>query len=181
MGSRDLEIDWHEAQCFLRERIAAELHRDDRDVLEDLTQQSLVRLVRAVRRAPPENLRGLMHAIARRTCIDHARARERWRLLVTNAGDSDLDPEALSAADTDPLGDPADRLRFIVMEFFRTRRAACLELAGPYFEGLDWQAVAVRLGRSHAAVRQQWSRCVRHLRDAARQDPGWLRDWLDEG
>ena len=50
--------------------------------IDDLVQESMVRLLRAVRREPVENIEALMTEIARRTAIDCLRRRTRWSALV---------------------------------------------------------------------------------------------------
>jgi RNA polymerase sigma factor (sigma-70 family) len=176
---RDDRIQWDEARAFLRERIAAQLRPLDGDALEDLTQEALVRLLRAVRREEADSLSGLMHEIARRTCIDLIRRRRRWGQVLRPMAEGAPEPAAPSL-DSGGLGDPLERMRFTVLEFFRLNEAPCRDVAAAYFEGQDWQTVAARMGRSYSAIRKQWSRCVQHLRTAARSNPGWLAEWLGD-
>jgi RNA polymerase sigma factor (sigma-70 family) len=180
MPSRDDAIDWDQARSFLRERISAQLRPLDGPTLDDLTQEALVRLLRAVRREEATSLNGLMHEIARRTCIDLIRRRRRWAQVQRPMPEGELPAAAPTACDGRALGDPVERIRFTVLEYFRVNDAPCRSVAEAYFERQDWQSVAARLGRSHAAIRKQWWRCVQRLREAARHNPGWLADWLDE-
>jgi RNA polymerase sigma factor (sigma-70 family) len=173
-------LPWEYARKFLRERIAAQLRPLDEPSLDDLTQEALVRLLRVVRREETSRLEGLMHEIARRTCIDLIRRRRRWAQVLRPMPEGELAEPNSIAGDGRALGDPIERIRFTVMEYFRVNDVPCREVAEAYFEGQDWLAVATRMGRSHAAIRKQWSRCVQRLREAARLNPGWLADWLDE-
>ena len=177
---RDGGIPWDQARAFLRQRIAAQLRPLDGDALDDLTQEALVRLLRAVRREEATSLNGLMHEIARRTCIDLIRRRRRWSQVLCPMPEDAPDPEAAPPYEGSGLGDPLERIRFTVLEFFRMNQAPCRDVAAAYFEGQDWRTLAARMGRSHAAVRKQWSRCVEHLRAAARSHPGWLAEWLGD-
>jgi DNA-directed RNA polymerase specialized sigma24 family protein len=174
-AAHETEIPWEEAGAFVRRRLRIELPASSQGQVDDLAQESLVKLLRVVRREPVNNLEALMTEIARRTAIDWLRRRTRWSALVTDAplADEVADPEAR----VDGVGDPVERLHFVVLEFFDAREARCRDLAVAYFAERDWGAVAVSQGRSHEAVRKQWSRCLELLRAAARSDPGWLMDW----
>ena len=89
----------------MRRRLGYELTASTREHLDDLVQEALVRLLRAVRREPIENLEALMTEIARRTAIDCLRRRTRWRAVI----ESEI-PEGLEIADpnarADRVGDP---------------------------------------------------------------------------
>ena len=75
------------------------------------------------------------------------------------------------------FGDPVARVRFVILNFFG--QTACGELARFFFREMNWKQVAGQQGRSHAAVRKQWERCVSLLREAVRTDPtlAALSDW----
>jgi RNA polymerase sigma factor (sigma-70 family) len=175
-AASESEIRWDEAATFVRRRLGYELTASTREHLDDLVQEALVRLLRAVRREPIENLEALMTEIARRTAIDCLRRRTRWRAVI----ESEI-PEGLEIADpnarADRVGDPLERVHFIVLEFFASRESRCRELAMAFFAEQDWNVVAQARGRSHEAVRKQWSRCLETLRSATRYDPGLLEDW----
>src|SRR2546426_7198473 len=175
-ATSESEIRWDEATQFLRRRLDYELPTRARHQLDDLVQESLVRLLRAVRREPVENLEALMTEIARRTAIDCLRRRTRWSALLSPAEPA-IDEVPDPTARPDDLGDPVERLHFVVLEFFTVREARCRELAVAFFAEQDWKLVAEGQGRSHRAVRKQWSRCLELLRAAARSDPGLLMDW----
>jgi RNA polymerase sigma factor (sigma-70 family) len=175
-AASESEIRWSEATAFLRRRLGYELPSSARHELEDLVQESLVRLLRAVRREPVENLEALMTEIARRTAIDRLRRHTRWSLILSSEP-----PDLDQVADPSPsreIGDPVERLQFVVLEFFTAREARCRELATAYFAEQDWKQVAARVGRSHDAIRKQWSRCVELLREAAHEELGALMECL---
>lgn len=170
------DIHWDRAREFIRRRLSFELHGPSRELLDDLTQECLVRLLRVVRRERVENLEALLTLLARRTAIDGVRRRTRWRALVTG-DDAALAEVPDPAARVEEPGDPLERLRFVVVEYFTARDARCRELAVAYFAGDDWKAVARATGRSHDVIRKQWSRCLESLRAAARDERGPLFEW----
>jgi RNA polymerase sigma factor (sigma-70 family) len=175
-ASSEAEIRWDEAVSFLRRRLERTLRGNTRRHLDDLVQESLVRLLRAVRREPVDNVEALMTEIARRVEIDCVRRNTRWSALVEPAPD-DLDRIAPTTPE-ESVGDPVDRLQFLVIEYFTAREARCRDLAVAYFADQDWKHVAEAAGRSHEAVRKQWSRCIEMLRQAARDEQGPLMECL---
>jgi len=176
-AASEQEIRWNEAEAFLRRRLGYDLPTGARNQIDDLVQESLVRLLRAVRREPVENLEALMTEIARRTAIDSLRRRTRWNLIMSpQVEDLERVPDPVVPA---PMGDPVERLHFVVLEFFTVHEARCRELAVSYFAEQDWKVVAAEQGRSHDAVRKQWSRCLEMLREAARGESGPLMECLD--
>jgi RNA polymerase sigma factor (sigma-70 family) len=174
-AAHEAEIRWEEAGAFARLRLRYELPPSAHGQIEDLAQETLVRLLRAVRREPVENVEALMTEIARRTAIDWLRRRTRWSALVTEAPLADEIPDR--RARPEDLGDPLERLQFMVLEFFDARDARCRELAVAFFADQDWKVVAESQGRSHDAIRKQWSRCIELLRQAARSEQGPLGEW----
>ena len=176
----ETEVSWAEARKFMQERLHRELRGRDGDQLEDLTQEALTRLLRAIRKEAVQNLEALMNEIARRTAIDHFRRRRRWAALVEPLPDSVDGPALAGGPAADQLGDPVERLRFVVLEFFASRASGCHDLALAYFEERNWRSVAQNLGRSCEAVRRQWSRCVASLRAEARDNPGLLLEWTSD-
>jgi RNA polymerase sigma factor (sigma-70 family) len=175
---RENQIPWAEARTFLRECIATRHRPRDAATLEDLTQEALVRLLRVIRREEVANMNGLMYEIARRTWIDHIRREKRGGLLLQRA---QRDMESAASPQDGDFGDPLERLRFTILEYFRASRAPCHAIALVFFEGQDWKTVAARMGRPYTAIRKQWSRCIQVLRDALGSNPGWLSAWLGEG
>lgn len=169
------QIDWAEVLGFVRRTVAANLHRSESHQVNDLADEALVRVLRAVRLEPPRNLEALATRISQRTCADYVRRRRRrtalHEALRFEAGD---DCSSLSSTGSDDV----DRMRFVTLEFFRADEGtSCGDLARAYFSEMDWKDWAVRAGRSHAAVRQEWSRCVKKLRAAARAG-GPLFEWM---
>lgn len=170
-------IDWVEARRF----ITRALRRSGigRGELDDLVQEVSVRVMRAARKTEVVNLEALMNTIADRTTRDLFRRRRRWSALVTPLADATIETEPAEPVAVDPLSDPRERVRFVVLESFQADKPGCYELGLAYFESLDWNQVARGLGRSAEAIRKQWSRCVNYLRDRAKTDPGFesLTDW----
>ncbi len=174
--STEFQVHWTEAREFLCRRLRHELRGRDRDDLQDLTQEALTRLLRAIRRDGARSLEALMTAIARRTAIDHFR-RRRWAAQFDPLPDVEGGPGTPAGPAPDEFGDPVERLRFVVLEFFAAHGSACHELALAFFDRRDWHCVARGTGRNYEAVRRQWTRCVSALRSEARRSPGRLTDW----
>lgn len=162
--------DWADVRAFVRRRVrhtAPSLGDDD---VDEVTQEALVRLLRAVERTPIRNAEALMNEVARRTAIDHLRSRTRWSRLLS-PWDGVGPPEDTLPVQA-PVGDPIERLRFVVLEFFVANEAPCAELARQHFAGWRWDEIAERTQRSAAAVRKQWSRCMQVLRERFAAGPG---------
>ena len=125
-----------------------------------------------------------MTIIARRTAKDFLRRQYRWRTVFggvsSEAAKEHADPKSVSPKG---LGDPQERIEFIVYEFFRNAGASCLKLAEAFFDKRDWQSVAADLGLKHDAVRARWSRCLSLLKKAVKSDPqlALLADWAGGG
>ena len=170
-------IDWNAARRFLHERLSKALDRVDPTEIQDLTQEALLGLLRAVRREPPRNLEALMTTIARRTGIDFIRQRRVWRGILTPMEESHVERPDPRADEPEVIGDPAARLGFVVLEFFRVHGVGCHDLARYRLAGMAWKAVAEKTQRSHAAVRKQWERCTTVLRKCMGEDDGLLSAW----
>ncbi len=161
-------MSWDEAREVLATALIRMVDADDRSDLEDLVQDAAVRVHRALATAEIRDARGFLGVVARRTWLDHLRARRRAQALrecLTQEADP---PHTLS---TDALGDPRDRLQLVVEELFRREsNITCGELSRAYFLSRDWREVAAEVGLTHDTVRKRWSRCVRLLRERMRED-----------
>jgi len=175
---QDSEIDWLQARALMRERISLRLGPCDAAVLEDLTQEGIIQLLRLTRREAPRNLGGMVTVVARSVAIDEIRRRQRQRLRFA---DWESVLNQVGEASEAPLTDAGDSelLWFLMLEFFRRRRAPCLELAQSYSEHGNWRDVATAVGRGYEAVRQQWARCTKVFRDELERNPGPFREWTD--
>lgn len=172
----NLEHDWDQVRRTLSRMLSRKLFREDHATLDDLTQEALVRLLRAARRDTILNIDGLMETIAQRTVVDFLRSRRIWD---TQDIDVNEDPDNLRLPKTflDEWPPSCERVEFAVLEFFESKNSGCLELAHHYFAERNWLEVARTLGRPHAAIRQQWTRCVELLRKTARSDAGFGWEW----
>lgn len=145
---------------------------------EDLTQETFVRVHRAIHRfdpSGPASLRGWILCIARRLCQDRARVLGRRGRVAPigddTAADDALDPgAALDRADRDA------RVGRAIQALPDDQRAA---LALYEWEGLDYEAIAAResvpvgtvrsrLSRARAALRAALAAVVAACRGAAR-------------
>jgi RNA polymerase sigma factor (sigma-70 family) len=181
---RETEVDWEQARRFVRQCLSSRLRRGDDADIDDLCQDALVRLVRAIRREEVHNLEALMNVIAQRTLIDFLQKRRRWNILleVEQVEAAARDRHGFTATPADLPGDPQGRVEFVVLEFFAGRSPNCHELARAFFRDRAWPTVASKLGLSHDAVRARWTRCLRTLRAALGQDPGLapLAEWAPD-
>lgn len=166
-------LNWRDTLHLMKRVLKRHLQADEQREVEDLAQEAAIRLLRATRRGAVERVEGLASDIARKTAIDYIRTQARWRLLIRHTADPADSEASLSTAT--PPGDPLDRFRFVVLEYFRGSDQDCEDLARVYFEDAEtWNDVAGRLGMTPAAVRQRWSRCMGSLRDRIRRDPDFL-------
>lgn len=152
--------DWPEAERYLAARLRRLLPGVQQADLEDLTQEALIDLLRTSRREAIRNSGALLNTLARRKVIDLVRRRERWNALVRPLSDHDEDDASARWRGTDP----AERLAFTALQFFARERSACEPLARAFLAGYGWAQVADSMGLAVTAIRQQWSRCVAHLR-----------------
>ncbi len=148
----------------------------DSDLLDDLTQEALVRLHRFVDGGQrPQNLDALMNTMTQRTFIDFVRRDRVRKGIFKESGDESVDSADPGPGPDDP-GDPLAMIEFVVMEFFRSSSSPCLELARQYFDCLNWNEVARSQGKTRDAIAKQWSRCVEVLRQTARLEGSVL--WI---
>ncbi|MBM3321734.1 MAG: sigma-70 family RNA polymerase sigma factor [Candidatus Eisenbacteria bacterium] len=176
------EIDWGKARETIRRGIRYRLGVAESPDLEDLTQESVIRLLRAVRREGATNTSALIAVIVGRVVAQYLRSQTRRRLRF-----KPLESETVDALDADfryapdHFGDPLERLELIVIEVFHRYRSSCIELARFYFLSRDWKSVAEELGVPHDAVRARWKRCVELLRKVIRADSseGLLSRWAE--
>jgi len=169
------EPDWRGASRFLAERLRRLLPAIDPEHVQDLAQEALVDLFRTWRREPIRNVDALLNTLARRKAIDFVRRRDRWSVLLEPLPD-DGEP-ANRDHSTRVLGDPAERLDFVILQLLAREDPGCAGLARLYFSGHSWADVARLDGRSELAVRKQWSRCVAHLRRTLQEHPDALWRW----
>ncbi len=137
IAQNENEIDWEKACKGLRSRIARKLDRLDPDKIEDLVQEASVRLLRVVRQEGARNLEALMNVIAHGTSVDFLRRRRAWSLLLEPMTEVTMNRPTLGAANAAVMGDPLERVQFVVLQLFREHNAPCGDLARFYFNGLD--------------------------------------------
>lgn len=165
----DPELDWEAIQSAFRSHLGRRAGAGDRRFLDDLVQEGCIRLLRAARREPVENVDALVSTVAHRTWVDFVRRRMRWRRVFAAGDDQIAETPAPGGYE---YGDLRDRLQFIVLGLFEREGAdACRDLARAYFAETDWKTVARSLNQGHAAVRKRWSRCVEEVRRLMKQDP----------
>jgi DNA-directed RNA polymerase specialized sigma24 family protein len=165
-------IDWEQVQDSLRRHLAGRLDHSELTELDDLVQESCIRLLRVSRRERVENLEALVSVVARRTFTDYLRRRYRNERLWTTLDDGHVDiPDTRGAAHA-RFGDLIERIEFIVLEVFaRDDRPECRKLARAWFASRNWKDLAEELDLSHASVRKRWSRCLELPRKIFRADP----------
>lgn len=157
-------LPWDELRALAGRHARARLGIVRPEDLEDIVQMAMVRLLRASRGAPVENPRGLTSTVTDRAAKDWLRARRRWRARFCESADPGERAPDPNAPEPGAFGDPLERVRFTVLEYFRQADGPCAEIATAYFESRDWGSVAAAAGLAAAAVRKRWSRCVDRLR-----------------
>src|SRR5204862_2755988 len=115
-------IDWDDARRRLSAGIAYHLGRSSPQDLEDLTSEGLIQLLRVIRQEGVRNVSGLITVIARTTAIDEIRHRQRETVRHAEI-------ESPMAGLGDSGTDRTSTLWFVMIEFFRTRKAPCHTLA----------------------------------------------------
>jgi len=171
-------LDWDQARLRFRRLLQSMAGSADPYLLDDLVQESCVRLLRVSRRAPVREPEALMAVLARRTWIDHLRRAVRTRERFTALGedyDRVGDPNPASSPD---LGDPGERLALVVQEIFLEHGShECLELLRGFLAVGSWRALAGRMNVNYSAVRKRWSRCLAVPRAELAADAD-LASWL---
>lgn len=150
------QIEWSTASRSMRRMIAARLFRPEPSVVDDLTQEALIRLMRIARTQDVRNVEATMRHVVYWTVGDHLRR---------HTNDASLDDVGEHAD-----GDPAwamQRAASTVLRFFESiGRGECSDRTRDLLAGLTWNDVAERDARSADAVRQEWSRCAKQFRAA---------------
>lgn len=168
------EIQWDDARAFLRRRLATRLRGVDPGEIEDLTQEAMIRLLRAVRREGARSLEALMTTIAERTRNDFLK---KWMnrgkrdqpieefepLLAEPSGDASA---ALQALEDDP-----GRVAFLILQLVGRIQPSALPLLEAKMRGKSLEEVAREQRRTALAVRKEWSRVAQKLRDYASAHP----------
>lgn len=162
-------IDWAAARAYMLRLLRYRRLRADESALEDLAQEASIRLHRAVRREAPRNLEALMTDIAHKTALDHIRSRTRWAQLMV---EGEPDPDrcgALPPAHPEHVGDPLERLRFLLLNAFDAVCPAVLPRVEARLDGLSWdEIVLAEAGRGRhvtaAALRKEFERAVAKVR-----------------
>lgn len=162
---------WEQLRRDAERLILRQLHGEPPDVIQDLVQEVLVKLLRQTRLESVREPAGLLWSIVRCTAIDHIRRKRRWSLIVTAQPEEGWDPADSAGTPPDSVEDPVDRVVSAAVAFFHENDAGCLELAGHFLRDREWSEVAGLLGRQPAAIRKQWSRCLDRLRRAVHTLP----------
>lgn len=143
-------------------RIMALSALSDAEAAEEVAQESLARVVSAIREGrlrDPRNLGAFSRAIARHVIVDTLRARRR----VT-----ELAPDHESASEEDSLAalvsaEQAERVRAALQRLPRSDREL-LRLS--FFETMTPQELADRMGEPSARIRKRKERAIGRLRIA---------------
>jgi RNA polymerase sigma factor (sigma-70 family) len=143
-------------------RIMALSALGDADAAEEVAQESLARVVSAIRQGSlrdPLNLGAFGRAIARHVIVDTLRGRQRQ---------TSLDPDQEPASEGDPLvalvsAEQAEQVRAALERLPRGDREL-LRLC--FFEAMTPQQLADRLGEPSARIRKRKERAIGRLRIA---------------
>jgi DNA-directed RNA polymerase specialized sigma24 family protein len=178
--SGNQDIDWNALRATVRGTVQAQLGHAEREVIEDLTQEAMVGILRVLRREPARDLTALARVVARNTAIDEIRRRQRDRDRVAGLQTKLAADDGMDGASHDSGQDSPEFLWFLLVEYFRAQNSPCHRLALLYAEKGDWPSVAAALDLSHDVVRKQWSRGTQAFRAALSKDPGPFKEWLDD-
>jgi DNA-directed RNA polymerase specialized sigma24 family protein len=172
--------EWKEARLDIHRVVRHRLSGLDDAIVEDATQDALIRFHRACRHNQIKTPKAMWTTIAHRAAIDqlraHTREKKRLQPIELHGPNAQSVEDVGRSMDVDPYGEAV----FMIQEYFlKHQKSDCLYLAKAVMEGVDWKQVAAKLNRSHAAVRQQWSRCVRSLKKSLSGSLGGssLDDW----
>jgi len=165
--------DWKAIRSGLRRRFQSLLYRRDEDLLDDLAQEATIRLLRTLRREPARDLEKLMTTIASRTFADHLRRRQ--ELVV--APDDPLVEQLHASTVSRGWRHPLDLLDIVVRELMRQHDSMCLFLYRQWRVRREWRQVAESMNppSTAAAVRQKYSRCLKHILPRLRADSRYAR------
>jgi DNA-directed RNA polymerase specialized sigma24 family protein len=168
----DATVDWRSARERLRTYLTRSLPAADRQHLEDLVQEGLVRLLAAVRREQPRNFEALLNTITQRTRIDFIRRRARWRAVFAVLQEGDDAAARGRDGEAHELGDLLERLEFVVHGLLaRDAAEECRALAEAYLKRQRWERVAAERALKADALRKRWSRCLEWIRRELAGDP----------
>lgn len=169
-------LNWGDTLRMMKGVVRRHLTSAERHDVEDVAQEAAIRLLRASRSsAAILEVDRLAYDIARKTIKDYVRRKTRWRRIMTGMADPTTLDRVGSPPSAGGIGDPIERFRFVVLEYFRGSAPGCEDLARVHFEGKEsWKDVALRTGATPESVRQRWSRCVASLRDRIRRDRDFL-------
>lgn len=186
-------IDWDRIRSFVLKRVRAKTSpqlfaRARRGTeIDDLVQETIVRLFFALERTVPRNLDAFATDITDKVVIDFVRkgyvdgTRHEPR-STEDEGEPDI-PDASAGADV--WTDRTESLEFLVQEFFEQRGAReCLQLMYHRFDSVkpDWDEIGTKVGKSADAAKQAWSRCLKGVKAAVRESGSALWRWAaDEG
>ena len=161
--------DWKACGDRLRTKFRFRVRFEDPTLIEDLTQEALVRILRASRATQIENIEAFENTVASRVWTDHVRRRSTWNRVFAAVDEVPemVAPEEVPAGPDQ--GNPLARFQFLVLEFFQSRSGGCIPLIQEYvrLERPSWKLVAENLGQSYPAVRKRWERCRAALLEAA--------------
>ena len=186
-------IDWDRIRALALRRLRAKTSpqlfaRARRGTeIEDLVQETVIRLFFALERTQPRNLEAFATDIADKVVIDFVRKGyvdgDRHPPRSTDDEDDAELPDAKASPDV--WADRTESLEFLVQEFFEQRGAhECLQLMHHRYDSAkpDWAEIGTKIGKSADAAKQAWSRCLKGVRAAFREQGTPLWQWaVDEG
>ncbi len=177
---REEDIDWGDARERMRRVVRAQMTARPDHVVDDVTSDGLVRLIRLVRARPVDHLQGAIEKCGDFAVRDFVRA---WLRKRAAEGKLTLHSEggaAVPGGVREEVHDPFTRMEFVTRAILAERQSRCVELLDAYVAHQDWALVAQTLGRAATAVRKQWQRCREVVEATVRASGSTLFEWIFE-
>src|SRR5580765_1406502 len=161
------QVDWSVIRAIARRRLASRMGGFRAEDLEDAAQDCCEAYLEFIRRSgTPRSPEGLLFSIVRAIAADAVNRRRAELAAQRN-------PElvALLYMAEDPYREAValyETIVFLVREYFRLKRVACLPLADVKAAKGSLKDYAQICGVSQSQVLKEWSRCAQLIRDAVR-------------
>lgn len=155
-GKEEAYRHFHELYAWRLFRLAATILRGDLETAQDLVQETMVRLVRNIRKFDQESaFWNWLAAIVRNVAIDHQRKQFRQKKLWENRVTLPLETEWTPAPGIDLLENALSQLDLGTADLLRRKYFDCLSMKDiAQMDGIGVEAVESRLARARNKLRE---------------------------